>query len=123
MAHPIKQAVYANGHCALGYVQELSMISDLISRRSMLALFGGAVLSITTATAFTTPAEAQPALTPEPPTGTERRVERRITRTERRQDRRIARTERRRMRREGRRARRATRSEGRAIRREIRQGM
>jgi hypothetical protein len=97
------------------------MQSDVLSRRSFLTLIGSIVLA--TITPSSNPASAQPISVPEPPTGTERRVDRRITRTERRQERRIRRAERRRTRREGRQERRAIRREGREIRRDIRQGM
>ena len=99
------------------------MTSDRISRRSVLAFLGLGAVSFAAPVVLTAPAEAQPAIALPPPTGTERRVERRISRTERRQERRIRRAERRQMRREGRGERRAARREGRAIRREIRQGM
>jgi hypothetical protein len=97
------------------------MTCDGISRRNVLAFLGLGALSL--ASPVTARAEAQAVVAPLPPTGTERRVDRRVARTERRQDRRIRRAERRQMRREGRMERRATRREGRAMRREIRQGM
>ena len=99
------------------------MTSDGISRRSVLAFLGLGALTLAAPVALTAPAEAQAVIVAPPPTGTERRVERRIARTERRQDRRTRRVERRQMRREGRMERRAARREGRAMRREIRQGM
>jgi hypothetical protein len=99
------------------------MTCDRISRRNVLAFLGLGALSFAAPLVLAAPAEAQTAVAPVPPTGTERRVDRRIARTERRQDRRIRRAERRQMRREGRMERRATRREGRAMRREIRQGM
>jgi hypothetical protein len=99
------------------------MTCDGISRRNVLAFLGLGALSLAAPVVLTERVEAQPVVAPSPPTGTERRVERRIARTERRQDRRIRRAERRQMRREGRMERRATRREGRAMRREIRQGM
>ena len=99
------------------------MTCDGISRRKVLAFLGLGALSLAAPVVLTERVEAQPVVAPSPPTGTERRVERRIARTERRQDRRIRRAERRQMRREGRMERRATRREGRAVRREIRQGM
>ena len=99
------------------------MTSDGISRRNVLAFLGLGALSLAAPVVMTASAEAQVVVAPSPPTGTERRVERRITRAERRQNRRIRRVERRQMRREGRMERRAVRREGRAIRREIRQGM
>jgi hypothetical protein len=105
-------------------------MSQLISRRSLLALFGIAACSIGSAGFVSSPSSAQPVLSPDPPvvppppaSGTERRVERRIVRTERRQDRRIRRAERRAARREGRQERRALRREGRDIRRETRHGL
>jgi|SRR5829696_8942893 len=97
------------------------MQSSVLSRRSFLALFGGAALAAITPSS--NQASAQAVLVPEPPTGTGRRADRRITRTQRRQERRIRRAERRRTRREGRQERRAVRREGREIRRDIRQGM
>jgi hypothetical protein len=99
------------------------MRSEFMSRRGVLTMLGFTVLTLAAPAILPTPAEAQPALTVEPPTGTERRVDRRLNRTERRQDRRISRAERRATRREGRRERRATRREGRAIRRDVRQGL
>src|SRR3954471_18748213 len=102
-------------------------MTQAICRRSVLSILGFAGLSLAAATVLTgSPSLAQ--ATPEPtttdrPTGTERRVERRIGRVERRQERRIKRAERRRTRREGRAERRLIRSEGREIRRDIRQGM
>src|SRR5215203_1896698 len=99
------------------------MRSDLMSRRAVLTMLGFTALTLATPVVLPTRAEAQPALTMDPPTGTERRVDRRIDRTERRQDRRISREERRATRREGRGERRAARREGRAIRRDVRQGL
>jgi hypothetical protein len=99
------------------------MTSNGISRRGVVVFLGLDALTLAAPVVLTAPAEAQPAVAPPLPTGTERPVERRIARTERRQERRIRRAERRQMRREGRAERRAARREGRAIRREIRQGM
>ena len=99
------------------------MRPEFVSRRDMLAMFGLTILTIAGSEILPTPAQAQTAVTIEPPTGTERRVDRRIERTEKRQNRRISRAERRATRREGRGERRATRREGRAIRRDIRQGL
>jgi hypothetical protein len=97
------------------------LMSDFISRRSVLAFLGLGVLGSATPSLLTASVEAQEA--PMPTTGTERRVDRRVDRTERRQNRRISRVERRRTRHEGRMGRRSVRQEGRAIRREVRQGM
>jgi hypothetical protein len=99
------------------------MTCDGISRRNVLAVLGLGALSLASPVVLTARSEAQAVVAPLPPTGTERRVDRRVARTERRQDRRIRRAERRQMRREGRMERRAARREGRAMRREIRQGM
>jgi len=97
---------------------------ETITRRGLLKLAGLAALAVAAPSLISQPTQAQPAIVvAPPPTGTERRVERRIARTERRQGRRIRRAERRRMRREGRMERRMIRREGRAIRRDIRQGM
>jgi len=96
-------------------------MSAPMTRRNLLGFFGLAALSLAAQPLLSEAAQAQPA--PLPPTGTERRVERRVARTARRQNRRIRRVERRQMRREGRMARRAVRRQGRAIRRDIRQGM
>ena len=99
-------------------------MSKAMTRRNILGFLGVALLGLGAPPLLTQPAEAQPAVVVVPaPTGTERRVERRIDRTERRQGRRIRRAMRRRMRREGRMERRLARREGRAIRRDIRQGM
>ena|SRR5688572_27837039 len=97
-------------------------MSELVSRRRLLAFLGLAALGGAMPALLAVPAEAQ-TVTITPATGTERRVDRRIARTERRQDRRISRVERRRTRREGRMDRRSVRQEGREIRRETRQGM
>jgi len=97
-------------------------MSDLVSRRSLLAFLGLAALGSAMPSLLAVPTEAQ-TVTITPATGTERRVDRRIARTERRQDRRISRVERRRTRQEGRMERRSVRQEGREIRRETRQGM
>jgi hypothetical protein len=99
-----------------------------ISRRNLLSVFGLAALSLAVPTVLTvSPSEAQTAPAPTaatpadvPMTGTERRQERRMRRTARRQGRRIRRLERRQTRREGRRARRMIRREGREIRRDMR---
>jgi hypothetical protein len=96
---------------------------EAVTRRGLLGLLGLAALGMATGSLVSQPAQAQPAVVVAPPTGTERRVDRRLHRTERRQMRRIRRAERRRTRREGRMERRMIRREGRAIRRDIRQGM
>jgi hypothetical protein len=102
-------------------------MTQAISRRSVLSIFGLAGLGLAAATALTvSPSHAQ--TPPEPPTtdratGTERRVDRRAERTERRQERRMTRAERQRTRREGRLERRMIRREGREIRRDVRHGL
>jgi hypothetical protein len=96
---------------------------EAITRRGLLRLMGLAALGLAAPSWVSQSVQAQPAVVVPPPTGTERRVDRRIARTERRQGRRIRRAERRRMRREGRMERRMIRREARAIRRDVRQGM
>jgi hypothetical protein len=91
-----------------------------ISRRNLLSVFGLAALSLAVPPVLTvSPSEAQTVVVPAP-VGTERRQERRMRRTARRQARRIRRLERRQTRREGRRARRMIRREGREMRRDMR---
>ena len=87
-------------------------MSASMTRRNLLGFLGMAAVSLAAPPLLSEAAQAQPA--PIPPTGTERRVERRIDRTARRQDRRIRRVERRQTRREGRMARRSFRRQGRA---------
>ena len=107
---------------ATGNLHQERKMSELVSRRRLLAFLGLAAPGGAMPALLAVPAEAQ-TVTITPATGTERRVDRRIARTERRQDRRISRVERRRTRREGRMERRSVRQEGREIRRETRQGM
>src|SRR4051794_38429092 len=121
--------MYVKCSCRMG----IEMTQEM-SRRNLLSVFGVAALSLAVPTVLTgspseaqtapAPAAAPPAAAPPPGdvpmTGTERRQDRRIRRTARRQGRRIRRLEGRQTRREGRRTRRIIRREGRDIRRDMR---